>query len=54
MGINPIGISGNWDKGYVLDQHVSRSVPIGENAYGRMEFDTTRTELGELLYMYWL
>ena len=52
MGINPIEISGNWDKGYVLDQHVSKSVPIGENAYGRMEFDTTRTELGELLFQY--
>jgi len=52
MGINPIEIRGNWDKGYVLDQHVLKSVPIGENVYGRMEFDTIRTELGELLFLY--
>jgi len=52
MGINPIEISGNWDKGYVLDQHVLKSVPIGENVYGRMEFDTIRTELGELLFLF--
>ena len=48
MGINPTELLGNWDKGYVLDRHVLKSIPIGENVYGRMEFDTTRTELGEL------
>ena len=52
MSINPITIDGNWDMGYVLDDHVLSSVPIGENAYGRMEFDTIRTELGELLFQY--
>jgi len=52
MGISPFEIYGNWDKGYVLDKHVLKSVPIGENVYGHMEFDTTRTELGELLYLF--
>jgi len=52
MGIGPFEMSGNWDKGYVLDRHVLKSVPKGENVYGYMEFDTTRTELGELLYLF--
>ena len=52
MGINPIEIAGNWDKGYVLDTHVLKSVPKGENVYGYMEFDTTRTELGELIFLF--
>jgi len=50
MGINPMEIRGNWDKGFVLDFHVLSSTPIGENIYGHMEFDTVRTELGELIY----
>ena len=50
MAINPMEIKGNWDKGFVLDFHVLSSTPIGENIYGHMEFDTVRTELGELVY----
>jgi len=52
MGINPFEIDGNWNKGYVLDRHILKSVPKGENVYGHMQFDTTRTELGELLYQF--
>jgi predicted amidophosphoribosyltransferase len=52
MGINPIEIKGNWDEGFVMDRHVISSVPKGEDVYGRMEFDTTRTELGELLFLF--
>lgn len=52
MGINPINLTGNWDEGYVLDQHVLSSVPIGEDVYGHMQFSTTRSELGELLYLF--
>jgi len=50
MRINPTEIYGNWDKGYVLDKHIISSTPKGENVYGHMQFDTIRTELGELLY----
>ena len=50
MSINPIIINGNWDKGYVLDMHVLTSIPKGENVYGYMEYETTRTELGELVF----
>jgi len=52
MEINPFEIKGNWNKGYVLDRHVLKSVPKGENVYGHMEFDTTRTALGELLHLF--
>jgi len=45
MSINPQEIKGNWDKGYVLDRHIVSSTSRSENHY-----DTTRSELGELLY----
>jgi len=45
MPINPTKIKGNWDKGYVLDVHIVSSTSKSEN-----DFETTRTELGELLY----
>ncbi|MCL2189174.1 MAG: hypothetical protein FWC16_09670 [Defluviitaleaceae bacterium] len=50
MSINPIEIHGNWNHGFVLDKHVVSSTPIGENVYGRMQYETVRTELGELVY----
>jgi competence protein ComFC len=50
MSINPIKLYGEWDEGYALDRHTIRSVPIGDDAYGHMRFETTRSELGELLY----
>jgi len=50
MSINPTEIKGNWDKGFVLDKHVVSSTPIGENVYGHMQYDTIRTELGELVF----
>ena len=52
MGINPTEIKGNWDKGYVLDQHIIKSTYIGDNAYGRPEFKTERTLLGELVFLF--
>ena len=50
MSIEPIEITGNWDKGFVLDKYVLTSIPKGENVYGHMEYDTERTELGELIF----
>lgn len=50
MTINPIRLKGNWDEGWALDKHVLSSVYVGIDTYGRKQFDTTRTELGELLY----
>lgn len=50
LSINPLPLSGPWDKGFSLDKHVLSSVPIGENAYGHMQFDTTRSAVGEALF----
>jgi len=43
-------ILGKWRQGFALDLHTVSSVPIGENEFGHMQFDTTRSEVGELLY----
>lgn len=50
MQTNLREIKGNWDSGFVLDKHTVRSVPIGYNEFGHMQFDTTRTEIGQALY----
>ena len=49
-GINPVEIIGNWDKGLVMDKHTISSTLKGENVYGHKEYDTVRTELGELVF----
>lgn len=46
----PRRILGKWRQGYALDLHSLSSVPIGYNEYGHMQFDTTRSDLGELLF----
>lgn len=47
--IHPILLTGNWDIGYALDQHVTNSVYLGDDPYGNPHFDTTYSEIGELL-----
>lgn len=48
--INPRKIQGRWIDGYALDVHTISSVPLGEDEFGHMQFDTKRSEMGELLY----
>lgn len=48
--INPRRIPGNWRQGYVLDYHTLSSEFLGYDEYGRPQFETKRTEIGELLY----
>lgn len=43
-------LPGRWRDGYALDYHTSASVYVGDDEYGHPTFDTTRTEIGELLY----
>lgn len=50
MKINPIKLIGEWDEGYALDRHTISSIPLGEDVYGHMQFETRRSELGELVY----
>lgn len=48
--IHPKEIKGSWDQGYVLDVHTISSTMIGYNEYGYPDFDTVRSELGEMVY----
>ncbi len=50
MDLNPSLIRGAWDEGWTLDRHIRSSDFLGYNEYGHAQFDTKRTELGELLY----
>jgi predicted amidophosphoribosyltransferase len=50
MQLNPKTVHGAWDDGRTLDLHVHSSEFLGYNEYGHPQFETTRTELGELLY----
>jgi predicted amidophosphoribosyltransferase len=46
----PRQIKGRWQHGYALDVHTLSSIPIGYNEFGHLQFDTTRPEVGELLF----
>jgi len=46
----PRKLPGRWRDGYALDVHTLTSTPTGYNEFGHMQFDTKRSELGELLY----
>jgi len=48
--IHPREIKGSWDQGYILDVHTISSTMIGYNEFGHPEFDTLRSELGEMVY----
>lgn len=48
--INPKEIKGTCDQGYVLDTHTISSTMIGYNEFGHPEFDTVRSQMGELVY----
>lgn len=48
--INPRRIRGSWEDGYVLDVHSTGSMFLGYDEFGHPDFDTKRTEMGELLY----
>lgn len=48
--LNPTRIYGEWTEGFVLDKHTESSVFIGYDEWDNPQFDTTHTELGELIY----
>lgn len=50
IATHPKEIKGSWDQGYVLDAHTISSTMIGYNEFGHPEFDTLRSELGEMVY----
>ncbi|SDK53616.1 hypothetical protein SAMN05192566_1565 [Methylophilus rhizosphaerae] len=50
MDVNVKDIPGEWDLGYSLDWQTLSSIPIGHNAYGYMQYETTRPPIGEALF----
>lgn len=46
----PRRLIGKWRDGWALDLHTLRSEFVGYDEYGRPRFETTRSEIGELLY----
>ena len=48
--IKPKRIKGNWKDGFALDFHTVKSEYIGDDEYGHPQYNTTRSEIGELLY----
>ena len=50
MQLNPRTVQGAWDEGRTLDLHIRSSEFLGYNEYGHPQFESTRTEFGELLY----
>ena len=49
VDVHPEPIDGPWIEGFVLDRHVTSSRPIGYVGE-HMQFETTRSPLGELVY----
>ena len=47
---NPREIRGRWAAGYVLDFHSTGSTYIGDDELGHPQFETERTEIGDLLF----
>lgn len=50
MRIHPLPITGPWDAGFTLDAHTVSAEFLGYDLEGRAQFETVRTEIGELLY----
>lgn len=50
VDVHPTEVKGAWDRGYVLDKHTLSSTMIGYNEFGHPEFDTQRSQLGEMVY----
>jgi competence protein ComFC len=48
--INPRKLSGPWTEGYALDLHTASSEFLGYDEFGHEQFNTERTEVGELVY----
>ncbi len=48
--VSPARLPGRWKVGFALDRHTVSSVFIGHDEFGHEQFDTKRTELGELTY----
>ncbi len=50
VSINPKKIEGDWASGVALDVHTISSTYLGPNEFGHDQYETIRSEIGELLY----
>lgn len=50
VATQPMKIPGRWRDGFVLDYHTVSSTYLGDDEYGHAQFETRRSELGDLLY----
>ncbi len=48
--MNPREVQGTWRRGWTLDVHTTSSEFLGYDQNGHPQFDTQRSELGELVY----
>lgn len=46
----PTKLTGPWDEGFALDVHTTDSVYVGDDSYGHSQYQTTRSEIGELIF----
>ena len=47
---SPRRIKGEWTSGYALDFHTLSSEYLGDDEYGHPQFDTKRSDMGEMVY----
>lgn len=50
VNVHPMKIPGRWRDGYALDHHTLSSTYLGDDEFGHAQFDTKRSDIGELLY----
>lgn len=50
VNVRPRKLPGRWRDGYALDVHTLSSTYLGDDDIGRAQFDTTRSNIGDLLY----
>lgn len=50
VNVQPMKIPGRWRDGYALDHHTVSSTYLGADELGHAQFDTKRSDVGELLY----
>ncbi len=51
MKVSVRKIAGPWSTGYVLDKHMLQSIYQGDDANGRPQFSSTRSEVGEAVFL---
>lgn len=52
MRVNVKALKGRFDRGYALDKHSLLSTPRGHDAFGHLQWNTRRSEVGEALYQF--